>query len=529
MAEKYYVTTPIYYVNDYPHLGHAYTTVAADVMARYKRLQGADVFFATGTDEHGLKIERSASAKEKHPQQFVDEVAEVFRETWRKLNISNDDFIRTSEERHKKVALDIFKKAFDAGDIYKDKYEGWYCTSDENYLLESDLIDGTCPNCKAKAEWIVEEAYFFRLSKYQDWILDHIDKNPDFIRPVSRKNEVVSFVSSGLRDLCVSRSTFTWGIPLPFDEGQVLYVWLDALTNYISVIGYGTNSEMFERYWPADVHIVGKEILRFHAVIWPIMLRAAGLEPPRSVFAHGWWTVEGEKMSKSKGNVIKPYILAEKLSALTGTSIEVAVDAVRYFLLREVPFGLDGDFSLASFNTRFSADLANDFGNLLNRTLAQIERNFDGVVPEQAENATPAHPADAALMKEIASIVKNAQVRLDAMEFSRALAETWKIFNITNKYIDDQAPWGLMETDKVRAGTILFNVLNAVRIASFLIFPFMPTACRRVLEQLGVADSFTLTAGRDGFAEWSYYRGGNPILKGEPIFPRPKKGEKVVL
>jgi methionyl-tRNA synthetase len=312
--EKFYLTTPIYYVNDVPHIGHAYTTIAADVLARYKRLAGYEVFFLTGTDEHGIKIERSARERGVSPQEWTDTISEHFRHLWARLNISYDDFIRTSQPRHQAVAQAVFQKAYEKGDIYKGLYEGWYCIPDETFLLESELQGGQCPICGRPVEWITEEAYFFRLSKYQDWILDHIESHPTFIQPVSRRNEVLSFVRSGLRDLCVSRSTFSWGIPVPFDPSQVIYVWIDALTNYLTAIGYGVDAQTFDKFWPANIHLIGKEILRFHAVIWPILLRSADLPPPAQVFAHGWWTADGEKMSKSTGNVIDPGKLAEELA-----------------------------------------------------------------------------------------------------------------------------------------------------------------------------------------------------------------------
>ena len=378
----YYITTPIYYVNDVPHIGHAYTTIAADVAARFKRLAGYDTFFLTGTDEHGINVERVAQRNGVTPQAWTDRVAAEFRTLWEVLNISHDDFIRTTEPRHERVAAGLFQTLYDKGDIYLGKYEGWYCASCESFYLESELgPDKTCPvHTGRKTEWTAEESYLFRLSKYQDWWLRYVAEHPGSIEPEARRNEVTSFVRSGLKDLSVSRSTFTWGVPVPFDRRHVIYVWIDALTNYISALGY-PDGERFARFWPASVHLVGKEIVRFHAVYWPIMLHAAGIAVPEQTFAHGWLTFGGQRFSKSLGIVIDPAALAREIAAEAGVDVPIAVDALRYFLLREIPFGADGDFNKVALVHRFNADLANDYGNLLNRTIPQVERHFGGAVP----------------------------------------------------------------------------------------------------------------------------------------------------
>jgi methionyl-tRNA synthetase len=515
--ETFYLTTPIYYVNDVPHIGHAYTTIAADVLARYKRLSGYEVRFLTGTDEHGIKIERSAREHGVTPQAWVDTISAQFRQLWERLNISYDDFIRTSQERHKRVAQAVFLKAYEKGDIYKGVYEGWYCIPDETFLLESEVKEGKCPNCGRPVDWITEDAYFFRLSKYQDWIIEHIETHPQFIQPVSRRNEVLSFVRSGLRDLCVSRSTFTWGIPVPFDPSQVIYVWIDALTNYITAIGYGSDAATFEKYWPADIHLIGKEILRFHAVIWPILLRSAELPPPRQVFAHGWWTADGEKMSKSKGNVIDPGKLAEELAQRAGASLETAVDAIRYFVLREVAFGLDGDFSQAALVQRFNADLANDLGNLLSRTLTLLQRYCQGVVPRPSDpQASPNALAEAA-----AKLLPDLDPLLNELAFHRALARLWEYIRLVNRYVDEQAPWALARdpAQRQRLETVLYNQVESLRLIALLIAPFMPSTAASIWRQLGlqqdIAQQRLATA-----LPWGGIPPGTRLQPGEQLFPR---------
>lgn len=515
--EKFFITTPIYYVNDVPHIGHAYTTIAADVLARYKRLAGHEVFFLTGTDEHGIKIERSARDRGVSPQEWVDTISAQFRRLWETLNISYDDFIRTSQPRHKAVAQAVFQKAFECGDVYRGVYEGWYCVPDETFLLESELNGGNCPSCGRPVEWITEEAYFFRLAKYQDWILQYIEAHPAFIQPVSRRNEVLSFVRGGLRDLCVSRSTFTWGIPVPSDSRQVIYVWIDALTNYLTAIGYLSNPSQFDRFWPADIHLIGKEILRFHAVIWPILLHSVGLPPPTQVFAHGWWTAEGEKMSKSRGNVIDPGRLAAELATKAGASMATAVDALRYFVLREVAFGLDGDFSQSALLHRFNADLANDLGNLLSRTLTMLQRYCDGVVPAPADGAQ----TDNALAEGAAKLLADLDPLLNALAFHRALVRLWEYVRAVNRYIDEQAPWSLSRQPEQhqRLHTVLYSAAESLRIIALFVFPFMPHTAASMWRQLGVREEISqqhlATA-----ASWGGLVPGTQLQPSEQLFPR---------
>jgi methionyl-tRNA synthetase len=519
--EKFYLTTPIYYVNDVPHIGHAYTTIAADVLARYKRLAGYEVFFLTGTDEHGIKIERSARGHGVSPQEWTDAISDHFRRLWARLNISYDDFIRTSQPRHKAVAQAVFQKAYEKGDIYKGLYEGWYCIPDETFLLESELQGGQCPICGRQVEWITEEAYFFRLSKYEDWILEHIESHPTFIQPVSRRNEVLSFVRSGLRDLCVSRSTFTWGIPVPFDPSQVIYVWIDALTNYLTAIGYGADAQTFDKFWPANIHLIGKEILRFHAVIWPILLRSADLPPPAQVFAHGWWTADGEKMSKTTGNVIDPANLVEKLAQQAGTSLDTAVDAVRYFVLREVAFGLDGDFSHTALVQRFNSDLANDLGNLLSRTLTMLQRYCQGIVPHPA----PTEFTVNVLAEAAAKLVPDLDPLLNELAFHRALTRLWEYVRLVNRYVDEQAPWALARDPARRRqlDTVLYNQAESLRLIALLLSPFMPHTAALMWRQLGIQEEIA-TQHLATARVWGGTRPGTPIQPGEQLFPRIEAG-----
>lgn len=517
MAGKtYYITTPIYYVNDAPHIGHAYTTVAADVAARFKRLAGYDTFFLTGTDEHGVNIERVARQNGVSPQEWTDRIAAEFKKLWQFLNISNDDFIRTTESRHQRVAAGIFTHLFETGDIYQGKYEGWYCTSCESFYLESELgPDRTCPvHTGKKTEWTSEESYLFRLSKYQDWLLRYIEEHPSCIEPETRRNEVTSFVRSGLKDLSVSRSTFTWGVPVPFDRRHVIYVWIDALTNYISALGY-PDGVRFRRYWPADVHLVGKEIVRFHAVYWPILLHAARIAVPKQTFAHGWLTFGGKRFSKSLGIVIDPAALAQEIAAEAGTDVPIAVDALRYFLLREIPFGADGDFNKPALVHRFNADLANDYGNLLSRTVPQIERHFGGQVPLPG----PARGNDGLLRETALSVAGTLDALITRLDFARALDGIWRLLGVTNKYLDEEAPWRTVKTDRERAGTALYNTLEAVRIATILLSPWLPTATQRAWEQLGIGAP--LKDQRLGDAQkWGAFPPGTRVRPGAPIFPR---------
>jgi len=515
-GKTYYITTPIYYVNDVPHIGHAYTTIAADVAARFKRLAGYDTLFLTGTDEHGVNIERVASQNGVSPQEWTDRIAAEFKNLWQFLNISNDDFIRTTESRHQRVAAGIFTHLFETGDIYQGRYEGWYCTSCESFYLESELgPDRTCPvHTGKKTEWTSEESYLFRLSKYQDWLLRYIKEHPSGIEPEARRNEVTSFVRGGLKDISVSRSTFSWGVPVPFDPRHVIYVWIDALTNYISALGY-PDGERFRRYWPADVHLVGKEIVRFHAVYWPILLHAARIEVPKQTFAHGWLTFGGKRFSKSLGIVIDPAALAREIAAEAGTDVPIAVDALRYFLLREIPFGADGDFNKPALVHRFNADLANDYGNLLSRTVPQIERHFGGQIPSPA-----ATKGSVSLLRETsASAANGLDAYITRLDFARALDGIWRLLGVANKYLDEEAPWRSVKTDRERAGTALYNTLEAVRIATILLSPWLPTATQRAWDQLGIGAP--LSNQRLGDAQrWGALPAGTRVRPGAPIFPR---------
>ncbi|MGC8924845.1 MAG: methionine--tRNA ligase [Calditerrivibrio sp.] len=469
----FYVTTPIYYVNDVPHIGHAYTTVAADVISRYKRLSGYDVFFLTGTDEHGQKIEMAAEKQGITPKQLADKVVERFKNLWIKLNISYDKFIRTTDDYHKKSVQYIFKKMMDNGDIYQGEYEGWYCTPCETYWTETQLLDGNCcPSCRRETTKLKEPSYFFKMSKYQDALLKHIEENPEFIKPASRRNEIISFIKEGLRDLSVSRVSFKWGIPVPDDPKHVIYVWIDALTNYISALGYPNEDDLFGKYWPADFHIVGKDILRFHTVYWPTMLMSIGVPLPKSVFAHGWWTVEGQKMSKSLGNAIDPSWLVDKFG----------VDQIRYFLMREVPFGLDGDFSFKALIHRINGDLSNDLGNLLNRTLGMLNRYFDGVVQPYVVSDTE----DDRIADLIVSVFKDMDRYLLDLSFNKALGSIWELVSALNKYIDTMAPWNLAKdpSKKDRLGSVIYVVLDGIRALSLMLYPFMPGTALEMRRQL---------------------------------------------
>ncbi len=476
MNKHFYLTTPIYYVNGAPHIGHAYTSIAADVLARWKRLDGYEVFFLTGTDEHGQKVEKAAAEAGLDPQGFTDQVAADFRDMAARMNISNDDFIRTTEPRHKRACAELWRRLEAHGAIYLGHYEGWYAVRDEAFYNQGELTLGAdgirrAPS-GAPVEWVREPSYFFRLSSWQDKLLEFHEKNPDFIAPVARRNEVLSFIRSGLEDLSISRTSFTWGIPVPGDPAHVMYVWLDALTNYITAAGFPDEADPRWGFWPADLHIVGKEIVRFHAVYWPAFLMAAGLAPPQRIYSHGWWTVEGEKMSKSLGNVIDP----RELVATFGR------DALRYFLLREVPFGNDGDFSRKALITRLNGELANDLGNLAQRTLSLVARQCAGVRPARGASIAP----DQALRDAAAALPALVRGALEKLAFHEALEDVWRVVRAANAYIDHQAPWALARTDRARMASVLRVLLDAIRGVATVLQPFMPESMARMLDQLGV-------------------------------------------
>jgi len=509
MKPAFYVTTPIYYVNDVPHIGHAYTTLAADVLARYKRLKGFDVFFLTGTDEHGQKVEKAATAAGETPLELADRVMKRFQSLWEKLEISHTDFIRTTQERHKKGVSALFERVLEKGDIYLGEYEDWYCTPCETFWTETQLIDFKCPDCNRPTEKLKEESYFFRMSKYQDQLLAHIEANPDFIQPKSRRNEILSFIKEGLRDLSVSRTTFQWGIQVPGNDKHVIYVWFDALANYITALGYPDESGDFGKYWPANVQLIGKDILRFHAVYWPTFLMAAGLPIPSRVFAHGWWTVEGQKMSKSLQNVVEPNMLIDKYG----------VDAVRYFLLREVPFGLDGDFSHTALIHRINSDLANDLGNLLNRSTAMLGKYFGGVLQEPALETE----LDAAYREKTVAMVAQVDGHIEDLAFSKALQSIWEVISAGNKYIDETAPWVLAKdpAQKERLATVMYYMLESQRIVYSMLSAFMPKTAEKGLCYLGWTEGLS----EEGLA-WGGLKAGTAIAKAEALFPRiEEKGE----
>ncbi len=478
MTKSFYITTPIYYVNGAPHIGHAYTSIAADVLARFKRLDGYDVFFLTGTDEHGQKVEKAASDAGLDPQSFTDKVSADFKDMARAMGISYDDYIRTTEDRHKASCAELWRRIAASGDIYLGHYEGWYAVRDEAFYDESELTarpDGTkvAPS-GAPVEWVREPSYFFRLSAWQDRLLKFYEEHPDFIAPTSRKNEVLSFVKGGLHDLSVSRTTFNWGIPVPDAPGHVMYVWLDALNNYVTACGFPDETAARWKYWPADVHFVGKDIIRFHAVYWPAFLMAAGLPPPVRVSSHGWWVVEGEKMSKSLGNVIEPRKLVETYG----------LDQIRYFLLREKPFGADGSMSHPAIVSRINVELANDLGNLAQRSLSLIARNCDGILPA----AGALTDDDNALLDAAAALPDLLRDCMERQTFHEALEEIWKVIRAANGYIDRQAPWALNKTDKPRMALVLRVLCDTQRVIATLLQPFMPDSMARMLDQLGVPD-----------------------------------------
>ncbi len=508
---KYYVTTPIYYINDDPHIGHVYTTMAADIIARYRKSLGAEVMFLTGTDENAVKIDRVAKQKGMSTQDFVDQLATKWKAYFKDFGLEFNDFIRTTEDRHKKTVVAMIKQLYDQGDIYKGKYEGWYCVPCETYFLEQDLKDGNCPDCGRPVEKISEENYFFALSKYKEKLLKYYDEHPDFVLPKSRYNEIYSILKGDLKDKSFTRTGMEWGIKVPFDPDHVVYVWADALCNYLTAVGYMDDREKFNKFWPADVHLIGKDIIIFHCIIWPAMLMALGLPLPKHIFAHGWWTSEGRKMSKSVGNFVVPHLEVERIIQSTGTSKALAQDAFRYFLFRELPFGEDGDYSKTNFETRFNADLANDLGNLLNRSLKMLQKNFGGKVPEGKTL-----PDLEAKFNETLSSFRE---KFENFQFSQALEVLWGYVNALNTSIEVNKPWELVKQGKTEElANLHYSLIDGIALISGLLYPFMPNTATELAKATGLANPPSIDGLKNGLLKPGTQTHETPVM-----FPRIEK------